>query len=324
MLQSNRERQANLGRTLRLRARKQKLRSLLHEIKIGQVLLELEHEALPVTSYVGVHSGPDAGDPGAHPPPNLSTSTLLAPLPCNGEAFGLPVICDILQADTEADELVLAFERHRTEIKEVIQAWRSDAEAELVNILLDDSSRSSRSDMEGGTAVDGEVNDQESFSSADSVMDDGASASNSLGDQPPLTLVSPNTRTLLRADSVFCFRGSQSSSPVPLFYPELFQTLQEKATDEYYVNNNHDHGPPPAFSWKASDVERYPEADAIPETLLQEIERPDATAFELEVLGKRFMCGRCREKCPRGWADMVSFLERLCECLVASNHCDCC
>lgn len=307
MLEKNHERQIKLGKRIRHRERRRKLRTLLREIRHGQVLLSLEHDTLASTSFVdtisdlglGDEDGENEGtDTGIQPVPTLSTSILRAPFPVEDEAFELPIICDLLKADTEVDAFVAAFEESRTEIVKVIQKWRSDAESELVEILRGDLSDSSHSTSED------EVGDDESSLSADSPMDDPTLVDKSPGDSEPSTLISPDTRTLLRADSVFCIQSTQGTSPVPIFYPDLFLILQDKALDDEYPDS-YFVGQPPGFPWTTNNVANYPEAEVVARALLQEIERPDATAFELEVLGKRFMCGRCRERCPRGWRDMV-------------------
>lgn len=107
-----------------------------------------------------------------------------------------------------------------------------------------------------------------------------------------------NTRFLLCADTAFsyhppsCPDGQQQHRR----YPNLART------DPTSHNSR----------WPSEMVERpfyrHIEAQDLTKAILGRHEMPDATYYELEILGASFVCERCEDKGPKTWDGTVSRL----------------
>ncbi|CUA68423.1 hypothetical protein RSOLAG22IIIB_13746 [Rhizoctonia solani] len=213
----------------------------------------------------------------------------MMPFPPMVDLLKWPIISELLEVDIDADTMQARFEELEDEIEDQIRSWASTVEAVLVNTLKTSSSPADSDDW------------------------------NLDSEGPPLQLeyeippetplmdrLTPTTRLLLRADSVF--RVSEDTiAPLPLYYPEIFPVLQARPDGyctiafqkfEYYR-------PKDGYTWDPSEVLHYPEGCAAAKELLRELGRVDAAQFELQALGARFTCGSCDDNWVRTWNEMV-------------------
>ncbi|KAG9094954.1 hypothetical protein FS749_011423 [Ceratobasidium sp. UAMH 11750] len=113
------------------------------------------------------------------------------------------------------------------------------------------------------------------------------------------THLSSNACFLLRADTVFrhWYREPTGGFDV-YFYPGL--NAPESARDSGLMHINLYGYLDQKYRFRnlgldPHDYTRHTEAQAIAKSILNELEMPDATHFELIAMGKRFACGRCQE-----------------------------
>ncbi|CAE7089016.1 unnamed protein product [Rhizoctonia solani] len=310
-LEKNRESHQERSRMIRKGKRLRRIRRLLLGVRNATNLLEMDDEVIlefedPDRSSAGntttndtITSTPSAnehepvgtvdldGESGNSNDPTtiVFSKSVQAPFPPMIDLLKWPIIVNLLEADTDLDTIQDAFEASKGEIEAQIRSWRSTVEKELVDTL-----KAGTTGEDQGTHLDTEI--------------------------PPLQLppksrlmdhITPDTRLLLRADSVFC-ASDDTVAPLPLHFPELFHILQDRPNDYFEVGFEEcitytipKHG----YTWDPSEVVSYPEGATAAKALLKELGRADAAHFELQELGARFTCGSCADKRLRTWDEMV-------------------
>ncbi|QRV93653.1 hypothetical protein RhiJN_21671 [Ceratobasidium sp. AG-Ba] len=229
------------------------------------------------------------------------------PFPPMVDALALPGVARLLVDDPGALSLEEGFEDSRAEVEEALRDWSLKVEQDLVRI------------MHSSAESDDEPIESDSEIARLDLQFDLPSEYASF-----LENLSPNTRILLRADSVFRLANNKPS-PLPLFYPEMFSVIQDRSRGYYgkgfeYYQQTH---PRLGHPWDISDVESYPDGVTAAKLLLEQIGRPDATQFELQALGPRFVCGLCSDKWVRTWNEIVQhYAEALLNARLAKRHLD--
>ncbi|CAE6489567.1 unnamed protein product [Rhizoctonia solani] len=214
--------------------------------------------------------------------PLTSCARVRTPFPPMVDLLKWPIISDLLKTNTDADTMQERFEELRDEIQGQIRSWGSGVKEELVEILeagstdTDPSSGMPQLELQTEKALDG---------------------------------LTPTTRLLLRADSVFCVSEDDSLvAPMPLYFPEPFTVLQAQpdgyCTTTFKKLDGHKR-PRHGYPWDTSEVQYYPEGSTTARALLKQLGRVDAAQFELQALGARFTCGSCGDKWPRSWNEMI-------------------
>ncbi|KAG9079793.1 hypothetical protein FRC06_007455, partial [Ceratobasidium sp. 370] len=311
-LEKNRTFQTERFKKDRQRQRERRMRALLVAIKKQNVLLKVDRKTIRGEANVNPGDNPLASflDSDGEMPSEVEDAmgntvviaghrespkvTIERPFPPLVDALALPVVCELLKDDMDAGTLEDRFEESREEVEGVLRAWGQTLEQDLVNIL--------KSNVDHNHSDDGnETTDSSSEMPSLELQFDLPLAYTGF-----LNNLSYEARLLLRADSVFRLTDDKPSPP-PLFYPELFSILQDRTAGyfgrrfEYYFQDRPKLGRP----WKTTDVTYYPEGVTAAKALLEQIGRPNATQFELQALGPRFVCGRCSDKWVRTWNEIV-------------------
>ncbi|KAG9128586.1 hypothetical protein FRC07_000019 [Ceratobasidium sp. 392] len=124
--------------------------------------------------------------------------------------------------------------------------------------------------------------------------------------------ISRGLRLLLRADTVFERKNPEDTGirqpeleDIPRYYPRLIAMLYEG----FYENP---WSPPESTASRASqDIDltkfrRNTKIEGIVKSLLVDLGMPNVTRLELQVMKSRFVCGRCIDKTPKTWDEVVS------------------
>ncbi|KAG9075146.1 hypothetical protein FS749_013214, partial [Ceratobasidium sp. UAMH 11750] len=320
-LTKNREHHTKRLKSERWGHRQRQLRRLLLEIKHRNVFLKVERKVVTGEKAVpsdGVANAAVAGDDdegemnevdededgdgstsqdsdekycsrGQYGPGHLLVNNkviLRRPFPSMVDALALPIISDLLDEDVDVNTLGERFEESRREIEDTLDTWSSTVENDLAALLT------------SGTARDGEEAEAET---------PGLDLQSAL---PPkyhgFFELPPACHQLLRADSVFRIVNDDPCPP-PLYYPELFQIFQSR--NRHYFEPSLDllnNGPARlGYIWDTDEVACYAEGVVVAKALLDQLGRPNAAQFELQLLGPRFSCGLCSDKWVRTWNEMV-------------------
>ncbi|KAG8693003.1 hypothetical protein FRC08_009382 [Ceratobasidium sp. 394] len=124
--------------------------------------------------------------------------------------------------------------------------------------------------------------------------------------------ISRDLRILLRADTVFKLDHSQSDTyeswhrpdreNSPYYYPHLVTMLYKGFYESAYST-------PESLIGRDIDLagfQRNSEVEKIVKLLLKDLEMMDATRVELRVMQSRFVCGRCIDKEPKTWDEIIT------------------
>jgi hypothetical protein len=313
-LEKNRKRHLTRSKVIRQLQRQRRLRMLLHAMKHRESLLEVDRNIVTGEGSISSNGlGNDSpGDETASDDDAVSSThlhpwverkvVLRAPFPSMVDALDLPILSELLETDTDADTMEESFEQSRDEIDAVLASWGSTVEHELVDILKEGASDENSTRDSGSEQEDAAVAPDPETPTLD--LGFGAPAADGI-----FKHLLPDQRLLLRADSVFRI-VDDNASPHPLYYPELFSILEAR-TRGYFEKEDDDWGeigPKLGYSWKTSDLAYYEEGVVVAKALLNELGKPDVAQFALQALGRRFLCGRCPDKRPKTWNEMVSDL----------------
>ncbi|CAE6429500.1 hypothetical protein ACGC1H_000908 [Rhizoctonia solani] len=120
-----------------------------------------------------------------------------------------------------------------------------------------------------------------------------------------------DTRTLLRADSVFEFYDY----PTCYYFPEVVEVVQEELLPPPpYIPHrpfDEDHGDIYGISpLNLRGVHAHRLGRKAARRLLACLGKPNAAYLEMNGYGKRFVCGRCWVKTPMTWVEMVAHYSR--------------
>ncbi|KAH7320470.1 CHAT domain-containing protein [Rhizoctonia solani] len=311
-LEQNREWQTKLSKLVRKGKRLRRMRRLLLGIRNQSHLLddadgedgsedgdwaEIDFSAVADSTANNTHplSGdefhntseddPDGSMENNNPStPTITHARVRIPFPPMVDLLEWPIISNLLKADTDADTMQERFGELREEIEDEIHSWGSGVEEELVGIL------------ETGLTEDAHV-------------DSNVTRLQLQNENTTLERLTPASRLLLRADSIF--RISEENglvAPMPVYFPEVFSLLQSRPSSYCTFAFKRLDGrerPKHGYTWDPSEVEYYPEGSRVAKALLKELGRVNAAQFELQALGARFTCGSCGDKLPRSWNEIV-------------------
>ncbi|CUA71755.1 UDP-glucose flavonoid 3-O-glucosyltransferase 7 [Rhizoctonia solani] len=228
-------------------------------------------------------------EPPNHSTPIVTPIRLQMTFPPMVDPLEWPIISDLLKLDVDADTMQARFEELKDEIEDQIRSWGSTVEDGLAAIL------------KTGRADDGARDPEDGLDSDLLQLEMKDPSKSALMDR-----LTPTTRLLLRADSVF--RVSEDTiAPLPLYFPEMFTILQDRS-DGYcpIAFRNLGFDPPwHGHTWDPNEVVYYPEGSIAAKALLRQLGRVDAAQFELQALGGRFTCGCCGDNWVRSWNEMV-------------------
>ncbi|KAF8596720.1 hypothetical protein BDV93DRAFT_527883, partial [Ceratobasidium sp. AG-I] len=125
--------------------------------------------------------------------------------------------------------------------------------------------------------------------------------------------LSPNVRFLLRADTIFeedppdennsfhpVGRATKRAPAIPPleYYPDIISPNRMFFEQPIWPS-------PPAKDVSVEKYHRYTEAEKIVKRMLADIQMPDVARMELDAMKARFVCGRCTERKPRVWDNLV-------------------
>ncbi|CAE7217543.1 unnamed protein product [Rhizoctonia solani] len=307
-LEKNRRSHTERSIIVRKGKRLRRMRRLLLAIRNESNLFEVEDESASegsesgsvstddttVNSHIKEEYNHDSGfdnpDPSTSIVPSLG---VMLPFPPMVDLLKWPIISELLEADVGADTMQALFEESKDEIKDQIRSWGRGAERELVDIL-----KAGR--RAGSGSKDRDDNTSLAYEEPLIQLELGVPPGNTLLDH-----LSPSTRLLLRADSVFRV-SDDIIAPLPLYFPEVFPILQDRP-DGYctFTFRKGYSGPKRGYTWDSSEVIYYPEGCIAAKALLKQLGRENAAQYELQALGARFTCGSCGDNWLRTWNEMV-------------------
>jgi hypothetical protein len=132
--------------------------------------------------------------------------------------------------------------------------------------------------------------------------------------------LSRDSRILLRADTIFRRRDlppdpeNDYRSQYGLGAPRVDNSLQyypkfvssDSHFFEYSWSEDNVEEDPRNYETNLDNYDRYIKAENVVKPLLRELGMPDAAWAELELMNRRFTCGRCVDKMPKTWGELVS------------------
>ncbi|KAF8603161.1 hypothetical protein BDV93DRAFT_606992 [Ceratobasidium sp. AG-I] len=190
---------------------------------------------------------------------------ILQPYPETLIALEWPVIAEIMEMDITPVEMRRKLVESKAEIHNAVRVWRTEFETELAEVLK------GQSGFESDLVIKTEPMDE-------------------LGPLPEFSdTMSADVRLLLRADSIF--KAGESSTL--LFYPRVALDLPVRG--EAVIKD----------SWSINTVKAYSHARRVAQALLGCLEMPNATYLSVRSLGRRFICGRCHDRDPKNWDQMI-------------------
>ncbi|KAG8790872.1 hypothetical protein FRC12_010796 [Ceratobasidium sp. 428] len=187
---------------------------------------------------------------------------------------------DLSEVEMSLEEVGAKLEERKAEIEEKALEWRTLTERQLVQRLTSETSEYNKDVV---LKVKGTIE--------------------------PTSQLSRNTRLLLRADTIFkremsnsirVLSASSYTGLIPDYYPNFVSSKFDGLKETVFGNSSR-------YS-QETDLNKYvrdTEAEEIAKLLLLELDMPDASHIELQVLRARFVCGRCVDKKPKTWIKMV-------------------
>lgn len=198
--------------------------------------------------------------------------TYREPFPDFVHTLNWPLVKDLYETDRSEEEMEARFVEKQDEIKGLVRKWQNQIQSQLANRLRDE------------------------YTSQGGIVRPTIAIINE--DPNELTNVSDDLKLLLRADSLFR-KTTSCNLKQPYLYGTILSAegLAGSSSTHHAVFHrataNLDH-----FHW-------YPEAHEAARDLLADMGIPDASYPEMEGLGSRFVCGRCREAHDRDWKGIV-------------------
>ncbi|KAG8708242.1 hypothetical protein FRC08_000042, partial [Ceratobasidium sp. 394] len=285
ILEENRERNIAYG------VRKRRIERRAH---VDQFLMDMkynDHPFAPILDALGV---------GVPPPPDLSEvrhpglSTeerafvlemgdhleIANPFPETRTALEWDCLNDLGETEMSIEDVETKLENRRIRIVEKVLEWRAMIEERLLENIG-------------------------SSTGNDTVVLTVKGSTSSTAHLPQ------STRLLLRADTLFKrvqpdSRRKQFVSfgeHPPCYYPHFVSARCKPISED--VDPLHDN---PEFDQETNldHFVRDVETEEIVKPLLRDLGMPDVAHIELQIMGSRFVCGRCADKKPKGWAGMVA------------------
>ncbi|QRW13327.1 hypothetical protein RhiLY_12326 [Ceratobasidium sp. AG-Ba] len=236
---------------------------------VDQFIMNMRYNEHPFASIlqelgVGVPPAPNLGLLAARPLSGLDRRFLMGlksslalenPFPKTQTALRWDCLNDLSEVDMSIQEVEAKLEERREQIQANVFEWRQEVESRLVKQLR----------FENGEAGDEVV-----------LLVNGSTNSSAS--------LSPNTRLLLRADTIFIspFSGHDC--------------LHESADFPYSEDEE---------ETRLDNFARDLETEWLVKLLLRDLEMPDVAYIELQEMGRRFTCGRCSYKVAKSWDEMV-------------------
>ena len=125
--------------------------------------------------------------------------------------------------------------------------------------------------------------------------------------------LAPHVRLLLRADTIFkedasrsirndedLFRIGERSPAIPLlcYYPDIVSQFDGAYEFSRSLNSQ-------VMDADLEKYHRYSEAEALVKAMLVDIQMSDVARMEFDAMKARFACGRCTERTPMTWDNLV-------------------
>ncbi|CUA68895.1 hypothetical protein RSOLAG22IIIB_08143 [Rhizoctonia solani] len=212
---------------------------------------------------------------------------LLNPFPDDDVLDSWGLVTDLYEEENTIEQVEKLFDERREAICQKLMEWRTRAEEQLVEQYKSSFTQSTRF-----------------------VMDDEAILT--VQGSTDATKDLPNdARFLLRADTVFMLKATESSSQVdrehgPVATCIHFPNMPCLMNDDPLHSDS-------VFSYDDQDTEkksldcyvRHAGKESIVKALLEELKMPDVAHVELQDMGKVFACGRCDYREVMGWDALV-------------------
>ncbi|CAE6469872.1 unnamed protein product [Rhizoctonia solani] len=192
-------------------------------------------------------------------------------------------IADTIETEVTLQEIDNLFCANLVDIDDRAFHWRRDIEKQLLTPILSERTQSNELDPD-------DLNSEVIFKLTVK------------GSAPPLKMIGPLTRFLLRADTIFRqIREDPKINEDFVYYPYLTSTFGSY----YWVDDE-------LLKVTPSSYHRHELAEKVSRALLKGIEMVDASHLELAVMGDVFVCGRCRLQKAKSWQGMVQhYLDEL-------------
>ncbi|KAG9128587.1 hypothetical protein FRC07_000020 [Ceratobasidium sp. 392] len=252
-----------------------KRRRILRRTRVDKFLMEMKFAAHPYRSLL------EALGVGVPPLPDLDHFSFMVkrarlcknqpaianPFPGTHVALKWNCLNDLSEVEMSVEEVEAKFEARRLQIEQRVLEWRTAIERQLVE------------KFESGSKVDGDV----------VLLVKGGIGSTAH--------LSRDSRILLRADTIF--KRTQHDYG-PLYYPDFVCSPTEVFCEDVRY---------PARELK-EDVDLGPlfrdnSTEKIAKSLLKGLGMPDVARIELQLLGPKFVCGRCIHEQPKSWHQML-------------------
>ncbi|KAG9118263.1 hypothetical protein FRC07_007307 [Ceratobasidium sp. 392] len=319
MLKSNRKHNEVIDKKNRRYARISRLREIVDKIRLALPPLVHVTQKQPAendsTNEAGTSTAP------AFPAPSSNRHDVKAeiPFPSIAELLTWPIIEDVIETDTQPEEVEASFNEIRDEFDQAVIEWREKVEQDLVDIWNAGRTEDHEDETKPGPSTSkgkgkGKAAERNGARRSTRTSKGRKSATRSSSTEVSVELVlpeftatfgkpdgtttqdiselSPNLQLLLRADTLF---------RVSIFYS--YPAIVPPAEKPHIV------GCPPeelfGKRWDPKEATRYDEGSAMARKLLARVGRPDATAAEMKALGGNFMCGRCNRNLPERWQEIV-------------------
>ncbi|KAG9094812.1 hypothetical protein FRC06_010456 [Ceratobasidium sp. 370] len=283
LLRTNRERIEAEERHNRLQKRKENLHRALQRVEYSWPLAE-----------VVVHWGD-----------KLNMSKFLSPFPTTAEALTWEPVKNMVEADTDIEQMNSDFSRYEEDVGLEIQKWRRVVDQDLVDIWNGPTSEVSGS-------PEAKVESTTSQSQENAAARPSTTTGTSLprfttrfytqdgARKPSLKGLPEEQRLLLRADTVFKSTSTSLTQSTGRYYPKIVPPCvmfysATSGSDLYFGE-----------VWDPSKVERDDYMAGVARMLLRRIGCLDATYVELAALGNAFICERCCNFFGGGWEGLLS------------------
>ncbi|KAG9079173.1 hypothetical protein FRC06_007902 [Ceratobasidium sp. 370] len=277
LLEENRERHVSHAMVVRRLERRKHIDKFLKQMK------REEHPLEPILNALGVHA-----------PPALDSDDIFYaqsfefenPFPNTSSALTWECLADLSEQDITLEEVQAELEARKAQIGQKVLEWRVKMERQLVERF------------EGEAPGDEDV------------------VLTVRGDTELTTQLSRDLRLLLRADTIFTQPTRSSSAHFsgwmmprdkdrPYYYPRFVSDQQEYFYEDEFTPQPGPQPEPSGQGFDFSTCQRHTELEKIVIPLLRNLGMPDVTHIELHALKVSFACGRCGDRMPKTWYELV-------------------
>lgn len=197
------------------------------------------------------------------------------PFPLTRDLLEYPLIKSLAETDVSASVMEIRFKGHHEDIEALILDWRIKTEGYMAELIRK-----------------GRESDGLKKIAAAPVLPVGEFEPN------PFDGISDDLKLLFRADSLF-----ESASPkIPVSYDRRLESRDYWGLCEVQEEDSSSDEVRPL---DLSKFKRHAKAQEVARALLKAIGKPDACFLELQNVGPRFKCGRCRTNSTQSWVSMV-------------------